>query len=248
MAWRDVAGRYRGSMLGLLWSFFNPLFMLAVYTFVFGVVFKFRAAGTGGGMAEFATFIFAGLTIFNLFAETLNRSPTLILQNVSYVKKVVFPLEILPVVTLLSALFHAVVSLLVLMVFHAVISGGVPYTVVFLPLVLVPLILLTLGLSWFLASLGVYLRDVAQSIGILTSALLFLSAVFYPLSALPESVRVYEFLNPLAFIIEQTRAVLLRGELPDAWGMLAYTVASVLVAAGGLYWFQRTRRGFADVL
>lgn len=182
---REVVGRYRGSFMGILWSFFNPVFMLIVYTFVFSVVFKARWSGGSDSKTEFALILFAGLIVFNLFAECFNRSPTLILSNANYVKKVVFPLEILPWITVGSALFHMIISLAVWMLAYLILFGAPHITVLLFPLIILPLLLLIMGLTWALASLGVYLRDVAQFIGILTTVLMFLSPIFYPASALP---------------------------------------------------------------
>ena len=247
MTRREVAGRYRGSVFGLAWSFLNPLLMLAIYTFVFGVIMPARWK-TGGGHADFAMNLFAGLIVFNLFSECANRAPGLILGNASYVKKVVFPLEILPVTVLLAALFHAIVSLGILLLFFLFVHGLPHWTVVLTPLIWAPFALLTLGLSWFLASLGAYLRDIGQVVGVLTTALLFLSPVFYPASALPKAIRGWAFLNPLTLPIAQTRAVIIRGTMPD-WGLLAlYAGISMLFAWLGYLWFSKTRRGFADVI
>lgn len=248
MTKREVIGRYRGSVLGLLWSFFNPILMLAVYTFVFSVVFQARWGEAVGGKTEFALTLFAGIIVHSLFAECVNRAPGLILNNVSYVKKVVFPLEILPWVALGSALFHALISIAVLLLAYALIHHSLNWTVVFLPLLLLPFILLILGLSWFLAATGVYLRDIGQITGFFTTALLFLSPVFYPASALPETYRGLLNLNPLTFVIEQTRNLTLSGVLPDWAGLMIYSFFCVAAAWAGLFWFQKTRRGFADVL
>jgi lipopolysaccharide transport system permease protein len=247
MVRREVAGRYRGSVLGLLWSFFNPVLMLAVYTFVFSIIFQAKWGGQTGSRAEFAVILFAGLIVFNLFAEVVSRAPGLILGNVNLVKKVVFPLEILPVVAIGSAFFHAVVSLIVLLAFKLLI-GSIPWTVALLPVVLAPLLLLVVGIAWFLAALGVYLRDVSQTVGIAVTALLFLSPIFFPAAAFPEVIRPYMFLNPLTLIIEECRAVLIWGRSPQ-WPMLGlYTLIALAVALAGLAFFQKSRRGFADVL
>jgi lipopolysaccharide transport system permease protein len=249
MAKREVVGRYKGSVMGLLWSFLNPLFMLAVYTFVFSVVFKARWTGTGDeSRSEFAVILFAGMIVHSLFAEVLNRAPNLIISNANYVKKVIFPLEILPMVTLGAALFHAFVSLIVLTVAQLVIGGHVAWTIVFVPVIFIPLSILTLGLAWFLASLGVFLRDVGQTVGILMTVMLFLSPVFFPVTALPEKLRPFIMVNPLTFIIEQCRAVAIWGRYPDWTGLAAYTAMALVVAWLGYAWFQKTRRGFADVL
>lgn len=245
---REVIGRYRGSLLGILWSFFNPLFMLAVYTFVFSVVFQSRWRVEDGSKTEFSLVLFAGLIVFNLFAECLNRSSNLILSNVNYVKKVVFPLEILPWVALGSALFHALVSWSVWLLAY-VIFFGVPHaTILFLPIVFLPLIFFVIGVTWLLASLGVYLRDVSQIVGVVVSILMFLSPIFYPVTALPEGFRHILQLNPLTPIIEQTRDVMFWGKYPDFGRLAIILVMSLIAAWFGFAWFQKTRKGFADVV
>jgi len=249
MTKREVVGRYKGSAMGLAWSFFNPVFMLTVYTFVFSEVFKSRW-GVGGeeSKTQFAVVLFVGMIVHGLFAEVLNRAPLLILSNVNYVKKVVFPLETLPVIAMGAALFHSLISLGVLLAAFVLFNGYLHWTAVFTPLVLLPLIMLTLGLSWMLASLGVFLRDVGQTIGIITTVLMFLSPVFYPVTAVPERFRQFIMANPLTFIIEQAREVLIWGHLPNWVGLGIYTLAATVIAWAGYAWFQKTRKGFADVL
>lgn len=245
---REVIGRYRGSFMGILWSFFNPVFLLVVYTFVFSVVFKSRWNVASDSKTEFALVLFAGLIVFNLFSECISRAPNLILANANYVKKVVFPLEILPWVAIGASLFHALVSLCVWLIAYAILFGLPHITVLFLPLVIIPLIFLIIGLSWALASLGVYLRDVSQLISIIITILMFISPVFYPATALPEQYRKLLFLNPLTLVIEQARDVLFWGKSLD-WGMLIiYSIAAASIAWLGFAWFQKTRKGFADVL
>lgn len=246
---RDVAGRYKGSLLGLFWSFFNPVLMLAIYTFVFSVVFKARwNPGGDSSKSEFALVLFAGLMVFNIFAECVNRAPGLIVSNPSYVKKVVFPLEIMPIVVLGGALFHALVSFFVWLVFSLFVVGVPHLTAVFFPLALLPLIFFTLGCSWLLASLGVYLRDLGQFIGIFVTTLTFLSPIFYPIESLPKEYQPLFLLNPLTPVIEQTRDVLVWGVLPDMHAYLVALVLSAVWCGVGFAWFQRTRKGFADVL
>ena len=222
---REVIGRYRGSIMGLLWSFFNPVLMLTVYTFVFSVVFKARWEGGTESRTEFALVLFAGLMLFNLFAECINRAPSLVLGNVNYVKKVVFPLEILPFVAMGSAAFHLLISLFVWLAFYLIFFGIPQATIVLLPVLLIPFFLMTLGLSWFLASLGVYLRDVSQIIGVMTTALMFLSPIFYPIAALPEEYHLIMQISPLTFTVEQARDVMIWGKGLDwgAWAMYTAT-------------------------
>ena len=250
MTKREVIGRYKGSTMGLAWSFFNPVFMLVVYTFVFSEIFKSRWGGVGGdeSKTQFAVLLFVGMIVFSLFSEVLNRAPVLILSNINYVKKIVFPLEILPVIAMGAALFHSLISIAVLLAAFMLFNGFLHWTAIFAPLVFLPLVFLALGLSWMLASLGVFLRDVGQTIGIVTSVLMFLSPVFYPVSAVPERFRPFIMANPLSFIIEQAREVLIWGHTPDWPGLGAYTLAAIAVAWAGYAWFQKTRKGFADVL
>ena len=249
MTKREVVGRYKGSVMGLAWSFLNPVFMLVVYTFVFSVIFKSRwGVGEEESKTQFAVVLFVGMIVHGLFAEVLNRAPSLILSNVNYVKKVIFPLEILPVIAMGAALFHSSVSVGVLVAAFGLFNGYLQWTAMFIPLVLLPLVTLTLGLAWMLASLGVFLRDVGQTIGIVTTVMLFLSPVFYPVTALPEEFRPWIMANPLTFIIEQAREVLIWGHLPNWTGLGGYTLIAVAIAWTGYAWFQKTRKGFADVL
>lgn len=247
MARREVVVRYKGSLVGLGWSFFNPVLMLAVYTFVFSVVFKARW-GIGDDNTSFAIVLFVGLIVHGLFSEVINRAPGLIGSNVNYVKKVIFPLEILPVVTMGAALFHAFISVLVLLCGFVVLNGYIHWTAILLPVVISPFLLMTLGFAWMIASMGVYLRDVGQFVGQVTTVMLFLSPVLYPISMLPERFHVFLMINPLTFVIEQARIILLLGHLPDWRGLAIYTMVSALVAWLGYFWFQKTRRGFGDVL
>lgn len=245
---REVVGRYRGSLLGILWSFFNPVFMLMVYTFVFSVVFKARWSGGSESRTEFALVLFAGMIVFGLFSECVNRAPGLVLANANYVKKVVFPLEILPIVSLGAAVFHLLVSFAVWVVFYLIFFGLPQPTVLTLPLVLLPLALFTLGVAWGLASLGVFLRDVGQIVGVLTTALLFLSPIFYPVTALPPDYQTLLHLNPLTPVIEQTRLVLVWGKLPDPGFWLLELAFGSATAWVGFAFFQKMRKGFADVI
>ena len=246
---REVVGRYKGSIFGLTWSFLNPIFMLTIYTFVFSVVFKAKWVGSvTGSKAEFSLILFTGMIVFGLFSEVINRAPSLIISNVNYVKKVVFPLDMLPVISMGSALFHTLVSISILDFAFVLVNGYLPWTALYLPLVFAPLIILSLGLSWFLASIGVFMRDVSQTVGLLTTVLMFVSPIFYPLSALPQEFRGWIALSPVSFIIEQARAVLIFGLQPDWLGLIIYTLIALIIMWFGYAWFQKTRKGFADVL
>ncbi len=245
---RDVLARYRGSVLGLGWTFLTPLLMLAVYTFVFRAVFNARWTTTGTGDFEFALQVYAGLIVFSLFAEVMNRAPRLILEQPNLVTRVVFPLEILPWVAVLAGLFHLVLNLAALLVVAAVARNGLAPSVLALPLVLAPILPLLLGLGWFLASLGVYVRDMGQVVSLVVSLLMFLSPVFYPVSSLPERWQPLLRANPLTPVMEQLRRVALEGLWPD-WTQLALHLAiASAIAWAGARWFAETRKGFADVI
>ncbi len=248
MTKREVIGRYRGSMLGIAWSFFNPLIMLAVYTIVFSTVFQAKWGVGSESKTEFALVLFIGMIVHGILAESMNSSPLLMLRNASYVKKVVFPLEILPWVVMGSTIFHALISFLVWLLFYLAVNHSLQWTAIFLPLIFAPLVLFSMGVSWMLASLGVYVRDVGQMTGVLVIVLLFLSPVFYPASRLPEPYQTIIYLNPLTFVIEQARDVLMWGNMPNWTGMAIAFTASFIVAWLGFAWFQKTRQGFADVL
>lgn len=250
---RDFAARYRGSLLGVFWSVLTPLLMLAVFTFVFGSILEARWARPGGAgearpLGEFAVIIFAGQILFQFFAEVANQAPGLIVANRVYVKKVKFPLGILPVVSLTVALIQLGINFLVLLVFAYVAFGGLPATVLLAPVVMAPLALMVLGLAWALAALGTYLRDVSQVIGALTTALMFLCPLFFPRELMAEPTRTAMAFNPLTIPVESLRKVALFGELPDFWALGAHAAAAVVIAGLGAWFFALTRRGFADVL
>lgn len=249
MAKRDVQGRYRGSSLGILWSLALPVLMLAVYSFVFSVIFSSRWPGSiEGDRLQFAMILFAGMIVFTIFSECVQRSPYLVVNQPNFVKKVVFPLEILAWTALAAALFHAAISFAILILVLAITHGALPLTAFWLPIVILPVLCLTLGLTWFFSALGVYVRDIGQILGVAVTALLFLSPLFYPSSALPQEFRWMAVVNPIAFSIEQARDVLIFGRMPRWPALGVYSVVAVAVMWCGFAWFQKTRRGFADVL
>jgi lipopolysaccharide transport system permease protein len=245
---RDIAGRYRGSAAGLLWSLLTPMLLLGIYTFVFSVVFRARWGNAEGDKVAFAVNLFAGMIVHSFVAECISRAPLLILQNANYVKRVIFPLELLPWMLLGSALFHATLSLSVLFGALLLAQGHLPPTVVLLPLIWLPMLLGTLGVTWLLASLGVFLRDINQLTGTMITILLFLSPIFYPASTLEQPYRSFLYANPLTIVIEQTRQVVIAGQLPSLLPLAVTYLAGAGVAALGFAWFQRSRRAFADVL
>lgn len=247
---REVASRYKGSMLGLAWSLFIPIFMMIVYTFVFSVIFKSRwgTSGEQESKAQFALVLFVGMIVQGIFSEALIRAPTLILGNVNYVKKVIFPLEILPIISMGTILFHSIISLGVLLGALVLFNGKIYWTVIFIPAIITPLIILSIGLTWILSSLGVFVRDVGQTIGIIMTIVMFLSPVFYPVTALPVELQPWLMINPLTFAIEQMREVIIWGNKPNWIGLMTYTTISTAIAWIGFIWFQKTRKGFSDVL
>ena len=248
LARRAILGRYRGSMLGMLWSLFTPLLMLAIYTFVFGTVLKMRWATQEGGTLEFAAFLFSGMIVHGVLAECLNQSATLISGNPQYVKKIVFPLEVLPWVTVISAFFQALISLFVLVGYQFIVEGSIPWTALLLPLPFAALALVCVGVGWFVSAAAVYFKDIAQVAGILTTVLFFMAPILYPKSMLPQTFQPLLYINPITFVIEQVRDLLLLGSSPN-WGwLLIYFGCALLFARVALGWFQRTRQGFADVL
>jgi len=249
LTWREVVGRYKGSFIGLGWSFIHPLIMLCVYTFVFAIIFKAKwGVDPDEGRAAFALVLFMGLITFSVFSEVVNAAPLLVLTNANYVKKVVFPLEILPFVRFLSALINALFSLAVLLVGILLVNHFIHWTAIMLPIVWLPMMLFTLGCGYFLASVGVFVRDVGATIGILTTMLFFLSPIFYPISAVPEQLRLFCQVNPIAIFVEDSRRVVLWGVMPDWPLFLSALVFSLLILIVGFVWFMKSKKAFADVI
>lgn len=245
---REILGRYRGASFGLLWSLISPFLMLLVYTMAFGFIMKGRWPGSTGSTTDFALILFAGLTVHGFFAECFTRAPQLIVSNTSYVKRVVFPLDILVWSMTLSALFHLFMNMLVLLLLSLCVKGSIHLTAVLLPVVVLPLVILTVGIGWIISALGVYLRDIGQVAGVIAAAMLFLSSAIIPVESVPASYRIVFELNPLTFIINQVREVVIWGRLPNWTGLLLYTLIAYMVALVGHRMFNKLRVGFADVL
>ena len=247
---RNLATRYRGSVLGLVWSFAHPLMMLAVYTFVFGIVFKSRWGidTLNDNPASFPLIMFCGMAVFNVFSESVNSSAGLIVGNPSYVKKVIFPLELLPICNVLTSLIFGLAWFALLMVGSGLFLHQFSWTMLLLPITLVPLLLISCGVSFLVASLGVYLRDIQQLVSIITQILFFMTPIFYPISIVPEKLRWILELNPLSAVVDETRKIFLYGQLPNWWTCLGIFILSCIIFQLGFAWFAKTKKGFADIL
>jgi len=246
---RDIVSRYKGSVLGILWSAANPLLTMLGFLFVFGFVFRARVEQRGlEGNLGYVLFLFFGLAVFWMAADVIGRAPGLVIANPSYVKRVVFPLEILPIVSLASALFQFAINLSLVAVLYMLLIGPISWTVVYLPLILLPLTLFLLGVTWIFASLGVFFRDLGQMIGPLNNILLMMSPTIYPLSQVPEPYRTFLYLNPLTFVIESGRQAMFSGQSPDLLICFYMFVMSWVIAVIGFVWFSKTKRTFADVI
>lgn len=245
---RDFSMRYKNGVLGITWAVLNPLMMLALYSFVFVFVFKMRWGAGPDTKGNFVILLFTGLVVHGFFAEFITRAPYLITGNTSYVKKVVFPLELLPLMPLLSALINFFVGMVLISLLLFYLQGSIPLTIVYLPFILIPFALLVLGLSYFLAATGVFVRDLTHVVGIIATVAMFASPVLFPIENVPEDFRIYLYANPLTVIVQQLRAVSVLGNSPDWSSLLLYTIAAIIVFGLGFFWFQATRKGFADVL
>jgi len=246
---RDISARYRGSWLGLFWSVLNPILLLVVYYFVFTHVFKARLPQLYDGRdIAFSGFIFSGLIVYFLFSEVITRAPSVIQDNANYVKKVVFPIEVLPLVTVLSAAFNFVIAFVVLQGFLLISGEGIKLTSLMFPLIAVPYLLFLMGIAWFVSALAVYLRDVTYVVGFIATAMMFLSPVFYPPEVVPAGFRAVMFFNPLTYFIESFRMSVVAGVVPPADFMLIPAVIGIGTCVAGYAFFQRVRRGFADIL
>jgi lipopolysaccharide transport system permease protein len=246
---KGVVTTYQGSMIGVAWIVVRPLLTLAIYGFCFGVVFQGRFfRQTNGGPFEFAMVLFIGLTIFSVLSEMLSVAPSLVAGNANFVKRVVFPLDLLVPAQLGSALAQMTMSAAVFLAVRVFLDPPLGWAALSVPIVLLPYLMLTLGLSWFLASLGVFVRDLQQVVPLAITGLMFLSPLFYPVSALPPVLQSLVYLNPLTFIVESARNALFRNEWPDPIGLVVYFVFAGFAMWLGWAWFEKTKKGFADVL
>ncbi|CNK27868.1 lipopolysaccharide transport system permease [Yersinia mollaretii] len=244
---REFSGKYRGSFGGAIWSLIQPLFMLAVYTVAFGVILKARW-GFSGSTVDYALMLFAGLIVFNLFSEVLTKSTMLIIGQPNFVKKVVFPLELLPVITVFTALVHAFIGIAVWLVGYQLLIGTPKLTILYFPLVLFCFLPVLLGVGWLLSSIGVIFRDISQITSMLNHVLLFLTPIFFSIEAAPPLLQKFLLLNPLTFIVEQFRLILFYGEIPMFNGLAIYFVLATLFAWLSFILFRRLRPNFANMV
>jgi lipopolysaccharide transport system permease protein len=249
LAKREIVGRYKESLFGLFWSILSPLFMLIIFSFVFTNIFKSRwGVAVEATAVSYPVILFAGLIVFNFFSECFGRSPAIIIGNQNFVKKIIFPLEILPLVSILCALFQAAISFAILLIFILVETGSIPWTALLLPIGIFPFFVFILGMMFWLSATGVFVRDISQTIGLITTGMMFISPIFFPASSFPEHWRFLANYNPLTYPIEQTRDLLIFGVGIDPVAWLTYLVVSLVFCWLGFAWFQKLRIGFADVL
>ena len=249
LAGREVTQRFQGSLLGVAWMVLTPLLTAAVFTFVFSAVFQTRWGGTTPtGPFDFAILLLVGMAVHSVFAEAVGRAPILIVSQASYVTKVIFPIEVLPAVVVLSSLVNAVITVCIVLVGQLLLNGVFHWTAIFWPLVMAPYLIFVAALVMFFAACGVFLRDLSQVVSLLVTVTLFLTPIFYPLNAVPGAFRTVMRLNPLTSIVEQSRTVIVFGGLPDFVSLALYTLCSLAALALSFWLFQRLRPGFADVL
>jgi lipopolysaccharide transport system permease protein len=244
---RDIHAKYRETIFGYWWLVIYPVLMLSTYSFIFGGIFQSRWLNQGG-MSDFVAMLYCGLIIFGIFSDAITRSTTIIRSQANFVKKIIFPLEILPLVIVGSAVYSALVSLGLLVLLLLVTKFSIPLTAVFIPLIFIPFIILVAGLTWLLASLGVFFPDMTQLVSVSTTILLFLSPVFFPLESVPALIEPFMMFNPLTFPIVELRNILLLAQQPDWYGIFIYSVVALVVASVGLWLFQNTRSAFSDVI
>jgi lipopolysaccharide transport system permease protein len=247
LARRELVARYKGSVLGIVWAIVTPVVTIAIFTFIFAGIFNARF-GTRGTPWDYALYLFCGLLPWTMFQETLQHSSTTIITHANLVKRVVFPLETLPVAQALSSLGNQMFGTLALVVATVIVRHELHLTILWLTALLIPQLLFTLGAAWLVASLGVFLRDIVQGITLLLMAWMYLTPIIYPESIVPERYRPFINLNPFTALVRSYRRIFLEGLAPD-WSSLAYfTAAALLLFIFGYWWFAKTRRNFADVI
>ena len=247
LARRELVARYKGSALGIIWAILTPVVTIAIFTFIFAGIFGARF-GASSSHWDYALYLFCGLLPWTMFQETLQQSASTIVTHANLVKRVVFPLETLPVAQTLSALGHQLFGTVALLIAAVIIRHELHPTLLWLPVLLIPQLLITLGAAWLIASLGVFLRDIAQGITLLLMAWMYLTPIIYPESLVPERFRVFVNINPFTHLVRSYRRILLAGAAPDWSGLLYFTAFALVVFLFGYWWFARTRKNFADVI
>ena len=244
---RDLAGRYKGSALGIAWAVLTPIVMIAIFTFIFAGIFGARF-GASDSNWDYALYLFCGLLPWSMFQESVQQSSNTIVANANLVKRVVFPLETLPAAQAFAALGNQLFATIALLIGIVVIRQKLQLTALWLPVLLIPQLLLTLGAAWLIASLGVFLRDIAQGITLLLMAWMYLTPIIYPESIVPERFRWFINANPFTTLVRSYRNIFLDGLAPDWRGLAYFTAIALLVFVFGYWWFARTRKNFADVI
>jgi lipopolysaccharide transport system permease protein len=247
MVRRDILARYRGSFGGALWTFLNPLLMMTTYFFVFGVVFQAKFAGDTS-RSGYVLYFLAGMLPWLAFAEAVGRSPYVMLDYRNLVKKLVFPLDTLPVNLVIAGAVTETVGLIIFVAGLLIARGAIPWTVVWLPALLIPQLLFTAGLCWFLAALGVFVRDLGQIVGFVLTVWLYLTPIFYSEAQVPKAVSAFFVFNPMAALVRGYRAIFLENRGPDPFVLGVLWVGSIALGVAGYAWFHRLRRSFADTI
>jgi len=245
---KEIKGRYKGSVLGITWALLNPILMLCVYTYVFGTIFRSKWTGVDSGEFQFALQLFVGLIFFNLFSECINRSTSLVSESANYVKKIIFPLETLNVVVLLSSLFHLALSSSVFLVIFFMLGYSVGYSAIWCIALLGIELIYVLGIMYLISAIGVYMKDLGQIISLVVSLTMFLTPIFYPISSIPMEYRDIVQNTPLSFLIESARAALFKDQNPDIEMMVYQLIGSIMVFKIGYFAFDKLKKGFADVI
>jgi lipopolysaccharide transport system permease protein len=247
LARRELAARYKGSAGGILWAVLTPLVMIAIFTFVFAKIFGARF-GARGSAWEFALYLFCGLLPWTAFSESVQTSTQTIVSHANLVKRVVFPLELLPVSHVIASFMSQMFGTVALLIAVLIIQGRLHLSILWLPVVAVPQIVATLGAAWLVASLGVYIRDMVQAMSLILMAWLYLTPIIYPESVVPERYGWLLNLNPFTPLVRSYRQIMLEGRAPDWQGLAYFTAFALASFIFGYWWFARTRRGFADVI
>lgn len=252
LIWRllkhDLQARYKGSLLGVLWAVITPLTMLMIFTFIFSVVFQIRWGVGIDDRSQFALMVFSGLIIYQVFAECAGRAPTLMMENISYIKKVVFPLETLVWVSVGASFFNFFISFFLLLLGQWIFNGTLHLTIAWLPFIIIPLAFFVTSFTLFISSLGVFLRDLKHVVGLLTTMMMFLSPIFYPISAVPEEYKTFIYFNPLSFLMDELRSIAILGNSPDFERLGLLTVVMIVAFIVTLFWFRKIKKSFADVV